>query len=191
LRTIARTVSFLILVRFLPSCSTRLAMSSRSLFVALLFFVLVSSMFISVRPEPVSAQTGQTSQITEVRNSLLSAFQAVRAAEQDGASNQSLAPLISELNQALGYELLAENGSSTAAFQSIELSNDVSIKAQALASQAQTASQDRTILAYAIAVALALGSSILVLEVGRLQRFLRKRRILRSRIKLGDSNIVA
>jgi hypothetical protein len=188
LRMIARTVSFLILVRFLPSCSTRLAMSLRLLSVALLFFVLVSSMFMPVGPEPVSAQTGQ---IAEVRNSLLSAFQAVQTAEQDGASNQSLAPLVNELNQALTYELLAENGNSTAAFQSIALSNDASIKAQALASQAQTASQDRTILAYAIAIAVALGSSILALEVGRLQQFLRKRRILRSRIKLGDTNIVA
>jgi hypothetical protein len=163
-------------------------MSSRFLLVALLGFVLASSTFMPVGPRPVSAQTNE---ITDARNGLLSAFQAVRTAEQNGASNQSLAPLINELNQALADELLAENGNSTAAFQSITLSNDVSIRAQALASQAQTGSQDRTLLAYAIAIALALGTSVIVFEVGKLQRYLGKRRILRSRIDLGDTDNVA
>jgi hypothetical protein len=145
----------------------------------------------SAGPVIVSGQSSQTDQTTQVKNSLLAAFEAVKTAEQKGASNQSLAPLINELNEALAYEMIAEQGNSTAALQSISLSNDVSIRAEALGDQAQSAAQDRTILAYVIAIALAFGSSVVILEAGRVRRFLGKRRLLKSRIELGETRNVA
>jgi hypothetical protein len=156
-------------------------------FLALLFCLLLSSIFMPAGPIMVSGQSGPTDQITQVKNSLLTAFKAVQTAEREGASNQSLAPLISELNQALSYEMIAEQGNSTAALQSISLSNDVSMKAEALGSQAQTTSWDRAILAYLIAIALAFCSSIVILEAGRLRRFFGKRRLLKSKIELGET----
>src|ERR1700745_148266 len=172
--------------QFLIISFSRLTMTGLRLpFLAVLFSLSLSSMFIPPGPIGVSGQSGQIDQITQVKNSLLTAFKAVQTAEQEGASNQSLAPLINELNQALSYEMIAEEGNSTAALQSISLSNDVSMKAEALGSQAETASQDHAILAYLISIALAFCSAIVILEVGRVRRFLGKRRLLKSKIELG------
>jgi hypothetical protein len=188
----ARTVSFLILVETLASYSTRLAMTGLRLpLLTVLLCLTFSSTFMPAGPVIVSGQSNQPTQITQVKNSLLAAFQALQTAEQKGASNESLAPLIDELNRALAYEMIAEQGNSTAALQSITLSNDVSLKAETLGNQAQAASQDRTILAYAVAIALAFASSIIILEAGRLRRFLEKRRLLRSRIEIGVTGHVA
>src|SRR4029077_4729633 len=160
-------------------------------FLAILFCLLLSSIFMPAGPIMVSGQSAPTDQITQVKNSLLTAFKAVQTPEQKGGSNQSLAPLINELNQALSYEMIAEQGNSTAALQSISLSNDVSMKAEALERQAETASQDHAILAYLIAIALAFCSAIVILEAGRVGRFFGKRRLLKSKIELGETRHVA
>jgi hypothetical protein len=166
-------------------------MTGSRLFLILLMCLLLSSMFSSAGPATVSGQSTQICQITQVKNSLLAAYQAIQSAEQKGASNQSLAPLISELNEALANEMIAEQGNCTAALQSISLSNDVSIKAETLGNQAQSASQDRTILAYVVAIALAFGSASAILETGRVRRLFGRRRVLKSRIQLGRTTHVA
>lgn len=122
-----------------------------------------------------------------MNSSLLAAFQSIQAAEAKGASNESLAPLVNELNQALAYEMIAEQGTgnSTAAIQSISLSNDVALRAQTIGNQAQAAYQQRVVLAYGIAFGLAVISAVIVLDFGRIRRFFGKQKIMRSKIELG------
>jgi hypothetical protein len=142
-------------------------------------------------PAVVSGQPGQPNELSQVNNSLVTAFEAVRTAEQQGASNESLAPLITELNEALAYEMNAEQqGNSTAALQSIALSNDVSTKAETIGNQAQTSAQEHTALVYLIAIVLAIGSSIVILEADRVHRFIEKRKLLKSRIEPGEKHLV-
>lgn len=134
---------------------------------------------------PVSVHA-QTDQITLAKKDLTAAFQSVQIAEQDGASNASLAPLITELNSALAYEMIAEHGNSTAALQSINLSTQVSLQAQTLASQAETASRARTILDYTIAIILAVVTAAGVFAASKVKRVLDKKRLFRSKIELRD-----
>lgn len=161
--------------------------ATRLITLTILLCIMIFSTFMPAGLATVSGQSGQPTQLSQVNNSLMSAFQAVRSAEQKGASNESLAPLITELNEALSYEMIAEQGNynSTAAIQSITLSNDVTMKAEALGNQAQTSSQERTTLAYLIAILLAFVSSLAIIEAGRIRRFLDRRKLLHSRIEMG------
>lgn len=163
---------------------TRLTLSRSSSQTLLLFFILYLATT-QLHATPIAVH-GQNDQITVAKKDLLAAFQSVQLAEQQGASNESIAPLISELNSALAYEMIAEQGNSTAALQSINMSTDVSLKAQTLANQAQATSREKTILEYSIAIALAFATAVAVLGTSRLKRELDKRKLFRSRIELRD-----
>jgi hypothetical protein len=124
------------------------------------------------------------------------AFQAIQTAEQQGASNTDLLPLTVQLNTALQYEEAADiysrQGNATGsalslqyALQSINISTQVSLQAQRLGNTAQTISLYRTTLSYILAVVLALLSAVAILEVSRIRRRLRQRRVLKARIDYG------
>lgn len=175
--------------RFFPYTSQRLTqlpfrfrfnrLPARTVILLLLLYLMIA--LVAGPPGKVHAQNDQ---ITQAKQDLLQAFQAVQTAEQDGASNSSLAPLITELNSALTYEMIAEQGNSTAALQSINLSTEVSLKAQDLASQAQAASRENSILAYTTAIILAFVTALVILGLSSVKQELEKRKFFRSKIEL-------
>ena len=154
---------------------------------ALLTCILISSTLLSSATHPASGQSGQ---VLVAKQDLLQAFQSIQTAEQQGASNTDLLPLSVQLNTALHYEETAEmlsqqgnaSGAYTYAVQSINLSTQVTVTATALGNEAQNAASYRTILAYTIAVALALLSTVVVLEANRIARIGRRKRLLKARI---------
>jgi hypothetical protein len=156
-------------------------------FPAALACLLIASALLSSVTHPAS---GQSTQILVAKQDLIQAFQSIRTAEQQGASNADLLPLSIQLNTALQYEesaeILSQQGNASAAetyaVQSINLSTQVTVRAGALGSQAKNSSSYRTVLAYSIAVALALLSTVLVLEANRIMRIARRRRLLKAEI---------
>jgi hypothetical protein len=164
------------------------ALRPRSL--RLLVLLLVSSTFLIYPPHQVAAQP---SDVAAARQDLVQALQAIQTAEQQGASNSDLLPLTAQLNTALQYEetadMFAQQGNSTQsqqyALQSISISTRVSYQAQSLGNTAQTTSLYRTILSYILAVILALLSTVVILEVQRIGRLLKRRRLLKATIGYG------
>ena len=156
----------------------------------LLVCLFLSSIFLITSPHLVRAQS---SELITARQDLVQAFQAIRTAEQLGASNADLLPLTAQLNTALQYEEAADlslrQGNVTLsvqyAVQSINISTQVSSQAQGLASIAQTATVYRTALSYTLAIVLALLSALAILEVNRIRQLLRRRRLLKARIDYG------
>jgi hypothetical protein len=156
----------------------------------LLALLLVSSIFLI---NPPHQATAQSSDVATARQDLVQALQAIETAEQQGASNSDLLPLTTQLNTALQYEetadIFAQQGNSTLsqqyAIQSINISTRVSYLAQSLGNSAQTTGLYRTILCYILAVILALLSTVVILEVQRIRRLLRRRRLLKATIDYG------
>src|SRR5467141_210343 len=160
----------------------------------LLFCLLVSSIFLINPPHQTWAQS---SELATARQDLVQAFQSIRTAEQQGASNTDLLPLTAQLNTALQYEEAADvysrQGNATGsalslqyALKSIDISTQVSFQAQRLGSTAQTTSLYRTTLFYILAIILALLSAVAILEMNRIRGALRRRRILKAKIDYGD-----
>ena len=159
-------------------------------FPAALACLLIASALLSSFTHPAS---GQSTQILVAKQDLIQAFQSIQTAEQQGASNTDLLPLSIQLNTALQYEeyaeILSQQGNASAAetyaVQSINLSTQVTVRAGALGSQAKNSSSYRTVLAYSIAVALALLTTVVVLETNRIMRIARRRRLLKAEIDYG------
>jgi hypothetical protein len=134
--------------------------------------------------------SGQSTQILVAKQDLIQAFQSIQTAGQQGASNTDLLPLSIQLNTALqdeeSAEILSQQGNASAAetyaVKSINLSTQVTVRAEALGNQAKNSSSYRTVLAYSIAVALALLSTVSVLEANRIMRIARRRRLLKAGI---------
>jgi hypothetical protein len=124
------------------------------------------------------------------------AFQSIQTAEQQGASNSDLLPLTAQLNIALQYEetadMFSRQGNETLsiqyAVQSINISSQVSLKAQNLASSAQATSLYRATLSYIFAVIVALLAAVSILETGRIRLILRRRKVLKARIDYGGED---
>jgi len=154
---------------------------------ALLSCLLICSTFLSIITHPAQ---GQSTQILVAKQDLLQAFQSIQTAERQGASNTDLLPFSIQLNTALKYEeaaeVLSEQGNATGAYsyavQSISLSTQVTVAAEALGNEAQNSSSYRTILAYTIAIVAAVFSTIAVLEANRIWRIVGRRRLLKAKI---------
>jgi len=159
-------------------------------FPAGLAWLLIASALLSSVTHPAS---GQSTQILVAKQDLIQAFQSIRTAEQLGASKADLLPLSIQLNTALQSEefaeILSQQGNASAAetyaVQSINLSTQVTVRAEALGNQAKNSSSYWTILAYSIAVALALLSTVVLLEANRIVRLARRRRLLKAKIDYG------
>jgi hypothetical protein len=157
---------------------------------ALLVFLLVSSIFLLNPPHHAWAQS---SELQTAKQDLVQAFQSIQTAEQQGASNTDLLPLTVQLNTALQYEEAADmffrQGNATLSVQyaveSINISTQVSFQAQRLGNTAQTTTLYRTTLSYILALVLALLSAVVILEVSRIRGRLRQRRLLKARIDYG------
>lgn len=159
----------------------------RLLSLALLMLLSTSCLSLLMNTNQVSAQTDPVSAaLTDIVN----AFQAIHTAEQRGASNTDILPLIIILNQA---EQFAENatalelkndtnGANSAALQSINLSTNVATEAQQLAADAQATSQHRDFVAYGTAVALGIIAAFLVVVVPDTAMLVRRRRLRKARI---------
>ena len=132
----------------------------------------------------------QTSEITSARNEIVRAFQSIQTAEQQGASHAQLQPLIERLNMALqleenatSLEIQGDNATASAyALQSISISNSVSLEAQIIGSQAQSAAQVQIIISYLIAIISSVLVAVAILEGGRLKKFFQTRRTMKSKI---------
>lgn len=165
---------------------------------ALLFCLLLSSVLLLMNTEHVSAQTP----ITTAKTDIVAAFQSIQTAQRQGASNTDLVPLITQLNTALQYEenatILEQQDPNTCpgchsaadadAIQSINLSTNVSLQAQRLGDEAQSASLRRSALAYGIALGTATLAAFGVVEAPRLRRFIKKRQLRRARFEHGEEN---
>lgn len=135
----------------------------------------------------------QSNLISTAKTDIVTAFQSIETAEHQGASNSDIAPLIDKLNLALQLEVNASAleaqgdaaGATNDALQSINLSNSVSFQAQKLGDAAQTASQQRTSLAYFIAISTGVLAGIVTVESPRLIRKVRERRLRKVRIDYG------
>jgi hypothetical protein len=136
----------------------------------------------------------QSGDVATARQDLVQALQAIQTAEQQGASNSDLLPLTAQLNTALQYEetadAFAQQGNSSLsqqyASQSINISTRISYQAQSLGNTAQTTVLYRTILSYILAIILALLSTVVILEIQRVRRLLKKRRLLKATIDYGE-----
>src|SRR5438034_6455616 len=165
---------------------------------ALLFCLLLSSVLLLMNTEHVSAQTP----ITTAKTDIVAAFQSIQTAQRQGASNTDLVPLITQLNTALQYEenatILEQQDPNTCpgchsaadadAIQSINLSTNVSLQAQRLGDEAQSASLRRSALAYGLALTAATVAALGVVGAPRLIRFIQKNRLRRARIVYGEDN---
>ena len=161
---------------------------------ALLFCILLSSILLLMNTEHASAGTDP---ITTARTDLVAAFQSIQTAQRQGAPNTDLLPLIIQLNTALQYEENATalqqqdptDPTATAyALQSINLSTNVSLQAQRLGDEAQSASLRRSVIAYGLALTAATVAALGVVGAPRLIRFIQKNRLRRARIVYGEDN---
>jgi hypothetical protein len=133
----------------------------------------------------------QTPELTTARNDIARAFQSIQTAQQQGASHAQLEPLIIQLNLALQLEenatnLEAQNDTTTASayeLQSISISNNVSLEAQSIGSQAQSASQTQTVISYLLAIISAIILSVVILEGSRLKKIFQTRRMMKTKIE--------
>jgi hypothetical protein len=147
--------------------------------------VLVSSF--SATTDKVS---GQSTPVDIAQSKIVQAFQIVQQADLDGASPAAVSQLASNLNLALSYEqraiqLLPTNktGSGVYASLSLNLSTTTSVQALSVASAAQTQTLLSQLGAYSLALAAGLGSTLLVIELHRVQNFVRKIRLRRLRLE--------
>ena len=155
-----------------------------------LLLVVSSSPWVPIRSE------GQSISVGESGNNLLLAYQAVQRADSLGASSDKVAALSSQLNTALAYyndavEFSSE-GNLTEAQRYSALSNNTSsaVLAQALVlqQQAQTDKTSQQVLAYVTAIAGSVLSALFILEYHRIPNFVRKRKLLKTRISPVDQD---
>jgi hypothetical protein len=129
-------------------------------------------------------QVSAQSRLTVAKSDIDQAITSLQLAEQQGASNSDLLPLVNQLNVALELEtnasLIQQTNSSLAdtwANESITISTQVSAHAVQLGNDAAAASAYRKTVSYSIALVLAVIASIAVFDLDRLRR-----RILRGRL---------
>jgi len=124
----------------------------------------------------------------------MNAFQAVQKADALGVPPDQISSLSRQLNTALAYyntaiDLYSE-GNTTGSEYYITLSNTASTlvldKALALQGQAQAERLTQQAIAYTIAIGVSLVSSELVLESHHIRNLLRRRRLFRAKLQLGD-----
>jgi hypothetical protein len=115
--------------------------------------------------------------LTVARADIDQAIMSIQVAEQQGATNSDLLPLVDQLNLALEYEnnaSLVEQSNQTLADSlanaSITISTQVSASAVHLGSDAEAASAYGKTAAYGIALVLAVIASVLVFDLDRLKR---------------------
>lgn len=146
-------------------------------------------------PTTATISTAQTTQNNGTGSKLIIAYQAVQKAENLGAPTDQVAKLTAQLNNALAYyntaNNLASQGNATAA-EYFALSNNTStiVTAQALILQTE-AENNRTnqlLAAYFTAIIAAAVSALFILEIHQIPNFIRKRRLLSTRLRSEDSN---
>ena len=133
---------------------------------------------------------GQTVKIDDARTKLVQAFALVQQADLDGAPPDQIASLSANLNQALVFETNATQLypndpalSNYYASKSASLSNDTLTMALSLSSNARSTTFFHQIGTYTVAVAAGLGAALLVLELPRLDRLVRRVRFRRTRFE--------
>jgi hypothetical protein len=139
------------------------------------------------------SQAGSVS-VAQSGNTLMSAFQAVQKADNMGAPSDQVSVLSTQLNTALAnYNTaveLSSKGDITGSEYYSTLSNTESTlvldKALALQSQAATDRTSQQIVAYSLAIAASILSSTLILESHRIRNLFRRRRLLGTKLLLGD-----
>ena len=131
---------------------------------------------------------GQTVKIDDAQTRLVQAFALVQQADIDGAPPEQIALLAANLNQALVFETNATQLypndpalSNYYATKSASLSNDTMTMALSFSSNARSRVFFDQIGTYAIAVAAGLGAALLLLELPRLDRLVRRMIIRRTR----------
>src|SRR5262249_20286376 len=121
-------------------------------------------------------------------------FQAVQKADALGAPSDQVTSLSRQLNTALSYYNaaidLSLTGNTSGSEHYITLSNTESTlvldEALALQAQAQAERTTQQAIAYTIAIGVSLVSSELVLESHRIRNFIRRRRLFRAKLQVGD-----
>ena len=134
--------------------------------------------------------SGQSTPVDIAQGKIVQAFQIVQQADLDGASPAAVSQLASSLNLALSYEQRAiqllptdKSGSGVYASLSLNLSTTTTVQALSVASAAQTQTLLSQLGAYSLALAAGLGSTLLVIELHRVQNFVRKIRLRRLRLE--------
>ena len=158
------------------------------LFVLLVCLILVSPTI------NVTVDLGRSISVAESGNSLMGAFQAVQKADSLGAPSDQVAALSTQLNAALGYYNtaveLSSQGNITGSEYYSTLSNTASTlvldKALALQRQADANMTTEQVVAYSAAILASILSSLLVLEYHRIPNFIQRRRLLKTKLRLGD-----
>lgn len=136
--------------------------------------------------------SAQTNQIVTANTDIAAAFHSIQTAEQQGASNSDLLPLVNQLNTALQYEedaAIVQSQNMTLADsyanKSIALSTTVSMEAAQLGSTAQREYFQRSVLGYSVSLLGAVIAAYAVIEAPRLKRYLVSRKIGKARIDYG------
>jgi hypothetical protein len=134
--------------------------------------------------------SGQSTPVDIAQGKIVQAFQIVQQADLDGASPAAVSQLASSLNLALSYEQRAiqllptdRSGSGVYASLSLNLSTTTTVQALSVASAARTQTLLSQLGAYSLALAAGLGSALLVIELHRVQNFVRKIRLRRLRLE--------
>ena len=137
----------------------------------------------------------QTSESTTAKTDIVAAFNSIQKAQQQGASNSDLLPLINQLNLAIQDEdnaTILETQNPTQANEyaqeSISLSTAVSTRAQQLGNAAQGQSTQRQALAYLLTIVIAVTAAVLIVESPRAKEYLAKRRLRKGHIVYGGGN---
>ncbi len=125
---------------------------------------------------------------------LLQAFDSVQQADKLGASSEAIAQLTIELNRALmDYNIASQlsregdvSGSGYYARLSNGNSTSIVLKALALQNTAESQTANVKLTAYLVAIAASILSSLIVLEYHRIPNLLRKRKLGRTSIRMGD-----
>ncbi len=159
-----------------------------------LFALLVCLLLVfSIQPIPKEI-SGQTDPVQESRVRLLQAFDSVQQADKLGASSDAIAQLTIELNIALvEYNVASRlsqegNVSGSEYYARLSNGNSTSIVSKALALQNTAESQIANVklTAYLVAIVASILSSLIVLEYPRILNLLRKRKLARTPIRIGD-----
>jgi hypothetical protein len=151
---------------------------SKRFLIALLLISIFSTTIILAGAMTITNGTSiRNDQSVTANAALVNAFASVQKAEEQGASNTSLTPLVNNLNLALQYENTAEayqnqgnlSGADTYDNLSTSLSNEISHNAMVLGMEAQQNILDHTIFSYGIAVVAAIISTIFVMDFHKIQ----------------------
>ncbi len=138
--------------------------------------------------------SGQTDLVQESKARLLQAFDSVQQADRLGAPSDAIAQLSAELNTALeDYNLASQlflkgNVTGSEYYARLSNGNSTSILSRALVLQNDAEGQraNEKLIAYLAAIAASIVSALIVLEYHRIPNFLRKRRLVKNPIRIGD-----